>query len=359
MYTAGLNRWAVAACAVLSMPPLLQAQGVRALQDALGEFAARNNMKALRTPVRGLNLGWILDDKDAVIRTNCWDVRTVDLSGMDTTHIEGVVNKSSGLNLGVGFLNLFGFNISAGKERLDSIFLDFGQLKAADGADASFNWEQKDCLSLVRRGPIRVLDRLLATSTLAARVSTNSSQRFALDSAKIDKGGVKISLDIKLGKPENKGITLVNSDSGVAIARAVHQWELNKITCSGDHLVLTPGRAMTPPTSQCPGTAADDGWYSARIVSVDASGITISVQALNTGAAPTRRIVEPGVEFVLDTLAQRLDLGRLDPRGRNYSLTVTRLEVRRKPKVLGVRVPLSRAEASRGARLSEPAAPSE
>jgi hypothetical protein len=136
----------------------------------------------------------------------------------------------------------------------------------------------------------------------------------------------------------------------------VHQWKVNRIVCGGEHLPL--GQGLQAPTG-CPNVATDDGWYRARLKSGPGQSLTIVVQAIGVpGAAPTDFTVTPGADFILDTLAQRVDLGRVDSTATGYALTVTRFEIRRDNQLLAAPTPLTRNEATALVRLENLSAPS-
>jgi hypothetical protein len=343
---------AIVSFALLGRRSVTAQASVQPLQQELEDFARRNNMHALRTPVRGLKLGSVLTPQDQVVLTQCWTVKEVRLS-VDTLDIRGVVDKNQGLHVGVSVLGVFGFSVGAGREQLDSVFITMSGLTIGDAADAAFNWGDPSCTIDIGKHRQRVLARLGQAATLVASVATVGGEHLALDSGTAKVGKVAVTLDGRVAESKGHGTVGVKGDS-VAVARAVSEWELNSIECMGEHLRLVVGRALRAPTD-CPETAPDDGWYRARIEEVQGDSAMLLLQPINVPGAQVRRLrVEVGAQFTLEMLPQRVDLGLVETDGGGYALTIKRLEVRRRPKVLGGRLqPLSRGQAAKPARLAE------
>jgi hypothetical protein len=246
-------------------------------------------------------------------------------------------------------LKFFGFHIDAAATKNDTLIVSLGKIAIKDASNVSYNWTDRNCLQMAFQ-PIRVLERLLITNSIDAELWTSDSGHIRLDSANLTaaKYGVTLNANVAAAKST---IVLLRGDS-VAVARAVHLWELKRLVCGSAHLPLNTA-SLKPPTN-CPKLAAGDGWYYAQLKNDTGEKVTLSVEAVGVpGATPTDYTVTPGADFILDTLARRVDLGRVDgPRG-NRGLTITRLNLERHTQVLGSELPMSRAEASAPVHLSD------
>jgi hypothetical protein len=261
------------------------------------------------------------------------------------------------LDIGLNIFSAFGLHFSAGKASIEHYDITLSEVAVVEGPDASFNWQDQSCLNAIKAGPLRVVGRVMKVATLAATVTTNGNQRIALDSTQLTLGELKagpvhLTLNGGIGTPKKQGSVTAKADSEVAIARGVNAWILKTIACDGSHLALPATGGWRSPQN-CPVPAADDGWYRATVRDHQGAKVTLGVQPINSGQGQRAISCEVGVEFTLDSLPQRLDRAVLNTFGTDFALTVTRLELRRQPQVLGSESPpLTRAEASAGADLS-------